>query len=641
MEQTVVLHKSLYARINTIKWASQKTKDKALHFVHTFLRKRFMENTDSMEYTDMAQVYLKKKLGGNYRNVTKPLLEANILQSNGFYKKGYFDKNNIYVKGQCLSYRLNPELFKDELIVVPYKLKKGSKRKKQKCKDQVTINSKNILRQIRLNGMSVKNIIKFVEISLTDERIRSSINVISPDRSICEIKEEIVQVRTIDKNNPRSKAHKKYVQTQKVSLHNKYLIQDGAYCYIDNLDDYITRKRQNLVQAYTDQLIRLKNRNVYADRNETNKRLDSNVTNLKNDFLSLLQIDGQNLSQIDLKNSQFRFFIYLLENIEKKYIKNKIKKPKKTSEERTGKKVSKGEEKEKKKENIRKKPVTLLYLAFVKNCIKKKGLNTSFTEDYKYFKKLVKTGKLYEYLQSIYERETGDEIDRKAAKKIMFTASFASHKYNTKGKEVLKKYFPSIVDVIDDFKKSMIVEYAQGGEVTKEVRDKGNASFAILLQNVESEVFIDKILEECFNKKLKVLSKHDSIICRESDKKYVTSIICKIMNKIFGNNTYSLDIDGDVFVPKEKKDSRFIRVAKDILSGLLNNNKANKANAPPIDSISSPKMVHESPLSKVHKRKEEKISQFLHEETVNGNTEGDSNIRSPRIRALKKLLTGK
>ena len=161
------------------------------------------------------------------------------------------------------------------------------------------------------------------------------------------------------------------------------------------------------------------------------------------------------------------------------------------------------------------------------------------------------------------------KISRNEAKKLMFTVAFSSYRYNPEGKRVLKKYLPSIITVIDEFKKNRVNELASSGLTSEESRNTGNASFAVMLQQVESVIFVDKILAECHIRGLKVLSKHDSIVCRQCDKRFVTSIICRTMNQIFGKATYSLDIDGEVFTLKAKRKSRLHRVATEVVHTLF------------------------------------------------------------------------
>ena len=607
MQATGVLHQSLLEQIYQIDWPSYVTRDKAIAFLQSLTRKRHMENTHTHEYTDMARVYLSQKLGEKYRSVMKPLLHSGILQSTEYYRPGWYNDEMEYVKGQCLSYRINPELLDDQVVKVTYR----GESKRQKCKDNVTMMSKQIMRQIRIPDMNSRQLINFVKSSLTDERIRRMIKVNTPDGSVTEISDEVVSIKSgketlcpsdisLMRENKSGARASRYVKVSELNLRTKCLIKDGKQYHVEHLDTYIKRKRRHLTQAYCDQLLRIKHRNIYADRNETNLRLDSNLTNLKSDFMSLLAIDGQRLSQIDLKNSQFRFFVMLLEQCERQIMFGH-KKDVNLFTEYMSAETAKSEFKVRLKggKKIEGKPITLLYVLFDEFCIKKEGLTRSLTADYKRFRKLVKTGQLYEYIQKVYWSETGVEITRAEAKKLMFTVAFSSYRYCPIGKQVLQKHLPSIVAVIDGFKKARIAQLAneelrinnktlcpadislerESKATAQEARDRGNASFAIMLQQVESVVFVDKILAECHLRRLKVLSKHDSIICRQSDKRLVTGIICRIMNQIFGKATYSLDVDGEVFKIPKKRKSRLGRVATEVVHTLFG--LTYQANAPP------------------------------------------------------------
>lgn len=599
MQATGVLYQSVWNAISEIAWSSNVTKQKAIAFVEFLNRKRHMENTDPLEYTDLACKYFIKKIGGHYRSITKPLLDAGILQSNKYYRPGYYNDDE-YIKGQCLSYRINPDLLDDEIIKINYKGEKS----KQRCRDATTMKSKQIMRQVRIPDLSSRELIKFVKKSLSDERIRAMLKV-NDEIDDC-------QVHIKGRNHP--------IAIETVQRRTKDLIKDGKYCHIEHLETYIKRKRRHLTQAYCDQLLRIKHRNIYADRNETNLRLDSNLTNLKSQFMSLLSIDGHRLSQVDLKNSQFRVFVYLLEQVEREILFSKAKSAKYYSEFNLAETAKSGNTQIKKEgKEIRGKPITLLSSTFEKYVVSREGLMVSVSKDYKLFKKLVKTGQLYEHIQKLIWKETGRTISRKEAKKIMFTIAFSSYRYQPEEKQVVRKYFPSVVGVIDGFKKGAIAELAnegigelandhplnppqggqkgqevgrplaqggisttldvtKGGDVTKEeddgrrttaaARKEGNASFAILLQQVESLIFIDEILAKCHKAGIKALSKHDSIVCRQCDKHKVTKIVCKVLNSLFGRYTYALDIDGDLFDLKPKRKSRLGRVATTLFSQL-------------------------------------------------------------------------
>ncbi len=596
-----------------------------------------MENTTPHEYTDLAAVYLRQLIHTQYRLIIKPLLQAGILQSTNYYRPGYHNHEEEYIKGQCLSYRINPDLLDDEVIKIHYK----GEKQRQKCRDQVTMSSKQIMRQIRIPDMNSRELITFVKASLTDDRIRNMIKVNSPDGSICEITDETIYLKSVGSEELEMMNEKcrpqagKYVKVADLQLRTKCLIKDGKQYHIEHLDTYIKRKRRHLTQAYCDQLLRIKHRNIYADRNETNLRLDSNLTNLKSEFMSLLTIDGQRLSQVDLKNSQFRFFVYLLEQCERD-----IRFGKEPIEENFGKFYSASDRKigiRKEGKRIEGKPVTLLLLKMSEIATRKQGLMVSFSKDYLLFKELVKTGQLYEHVRELIWKDTGRNISRKEAKKIMFTIAFSSYRYEPAEKQVIKRHFPSIVGIIDGYKKLQVEKLESCKLLSdQEARDRGNASFAILLQQVESLIFIDEILSKCHRKGIKALSKHDSIVCRQSDKHKVTKIVCKVLNSLFGRYTYAMDIDGELFDLKPKRKSRIAKVATTLFSHLID--RANPANAPPTSVASGEYRVAsvdvkstECRVASIQEPAYSRTSTLL----------AGEKIRSERVRRLRDRIMGR
>jgi|GEM_PF-2657760 len=662
MQAVGITYQAIWERINQISWTSRVTRDKAVCFVQSLIRKRHMENTDPLEYTDMAYVYFLQKINSKYREVMKPLMTAGIIEHTGYFRPGYHSDSGDYIKGQCLSYRINPRLLGDDVVKIVYQ----DKKRYQRNRDEVTMTSKQILRQLRIPDLNSKQLVMFVKRALTDERIMKKLKIgdqiedemvmlKSRERFKQMIDDECVMVNdgstySQDLNqNQNDKGGKndgrvlndkwvvRHVRRDSIKLRKRVLIKDGKYCYIDYLDRYIKRKRRHLTQAYCDQLLRIKHRQVYADRNETNLRLDSNVTNLKSDFIGLLSIDDQRLTQVDLKNSQFRFFIMLMEQCERQMLFGKTSGEFPMTKFSVVQTAKKGDKLEKDKEGrIYGRQVTLLSTLLAKNCVQNADSTPSFTADYKLFKKLGKTGEFYEYIQKIYWQETGREISRSEAKKLMFTVAFSSYRYCPEGKKVLKKHFPSVIQLIDEFKKGMIQDYAQDTAYTDDqARDKGNASFAVMLQQTESLVFIDRILAQCHKRKIKALSKHDSILCRVCDKHQVTKIICRVLNQLFGRFSYSLDIDGQVFEHRKKRKTRMQRFVNQFVSTLFG--MANQANAPPKVRKRNEAYLQLSQVGETCVKEIKVVSDpRATGSTMSQREEEIMKIRNPKIRELKR-----
>ncbi len=121
--------------------------------------------------------------------------------------------------------------------------------------------------------------------------------------------------------------------------------------------------------------------------------------------------------------------------------------------------------------------------------------NKLFTDDYLRFKELSVSGNLYSYIQQELGLKSISE-----AKNAMFEIMFSSRNNRTTSKAKLKELFPSVLQWIDDYKKTY-----------------GDNKFSIMLQKIESDVFIDAILKRVKKDKYFCLTKHDSLIVRRKD----------------------------------------------------------------------------------------------------------------------------
>lgn len=64
--------------------------------------------------------------------------------------------------------------------------------------------------------------------------------------------------------------------------------------------------------SYITTLTAIKHKNFFCSRNNTNNRLDTNITNLKSDLLAFITLEGEQLEQLDLANSQLVFLNKLM-----------------------------------------------------------------------------------------------------------------------------------------------------------------------------------------------------------------------------------------------------------------------------------------------------------------------------------------
>ena len=132
------------------------------------------------------------------------------------------------------------------------------------------------------------------------------------------------------------------------------------------------------------------------------------------------------------------------------------------------------------------------------------------TEDFNNFKNHSYNGTLYEYIMEKLSLNSRTE-----AKKMMFELMFSKEDYQSDLKTKLKKLFPSVVEIVDNYKK-----------------ENGYNTFSVMLQKRESEIFIDGLWKQIKSKKIFCTPKHDCLIVKEKDVSKVEEIIKNYFDKI-------------------------------------------------------------------------------------------------------------
>lgn len=136
-------------------------------------------------------------------------------------------------------------------------------------------------------------------------------------------------------------------------------------------------------------------------------------------------------------------------------------------------------------------------------------MGVEMSEDIEIFKKLSSEGTLYEFVAE----KTG--VTRSEAKKGFFQVLFDKAGKNPYEKQQLRKIFPTVIEITDDYKRS-----------------KGYKMLSIDLQRKESEMFVDNLYERIYDEIGFVFTKHDSIIYRKEDREKVKSIIKAYFSEI-------------------------------------------------------------------------------------------------------------
>lgn len=132
------------------------------------------------------------------------------------------------------------------------------------------------------------------------------------------------------------------------------------------------------------------------------------------------------------------------------------------------------------------------------------------SSDFKMFLEQAGNGTLYEFI----EREL-QLPNREAAKEIMMEIAFSSYKNGTENKRRFKELFPSVSKFIKEFKRDARAEDAPNGE----------GSFAVTLQRMESDVFIDNLYYQLKKMGYWVITRHDSLLVKKADEGFIAGYI--------------------------------------------------------------------------------------------------------------------
>jgi hypothetical protein len=180
------------------------------------------------------------------------------------------------------------------------------------------------------------------------------------------------------------------------------------------------------------------------------------------------------------------------------------------------------------------------------------------SDDYKLFKELTSRGRLYDYIQYKLGLKTP-----KRAKQLMFEIMFSSYLLRNPLKKKIKDIFPSVINWIDQYKKT-----------------NGDREFSIMLQKIESDIFIDKMYHQIKKKGLLCFTKHDSLIVKEENVQDVLNIVEEVLEN--AGVEYRLKIEDGFSIRYVNSDDKIV-----IQESVLPNNTDNIEDSSGIWSVSS------------------------------------------------------
>lgn len=301
-----------------------------------------------------------------------------------------------------------------------------------------------------------------------------------------------------------AKTQLRYIRTLRNEFYDMNFNFQSAVDDLNSKKDLITEEQYFAI--YDDLICLSKGNSVrrYFSRNTTNKRIDTNITALKSYFKRYI-ISDQILYSFDLKNSQPVIFNVIL-NLINKEIKKDVLTPALFYGNPQLKEL-----------------VTQCSKGFAKD---QKSV-IQLQEEIENYKKHTGKGTWYDHLATIYnDYYNTDYFNRDKAKTMWMALAYSSNRsknYNPM-KVAFERYYPKLTSIFKTFKK------------------KNYKYLAIILQQIESNIFIDQLAVKLIDKGIIPLTIHDSIIIREND----LTDAQQIMNQVL--------LDNIGFVPVIHKD---------------------------------------------------------------------------------------
>jgi len=476
------------------------------------LFKQFDNNVDdfgssSLLFCGLSAGFWKDKriVGNHYARYTNFLLKQNVIQR--VWDK--FPVDGDYVEE--FGYRINPELNDGGYVFVAYKERKDKpselvlsdyeERKSLKPKP-FNLDFIKIPKKKEANKWIQENAKQLVVDAITDNYYENLPGSLS------------LAFTKLDKDGKRSTNYysvdkaKEIAKKEELSLfhyRNKNLLA--------NKDHFLHHVVPDFEKHYRWRIASFNSTKFNLTRHAKTRRVYGQPVSIPSALLQFVRIHGHYIEQVDMKCSQFTIFA----NILNQYI---------LSENSDGNEILETFKITKSKGFISK---LIRIFAKYKDSFPGYGIDYSNPLEDEYDKE---GNDVFQFLQDVFFHDFYDILKlllklptRQHAKLWAFTIVFAKENTNNIIKRQMMDLYPTVVKIIDDFKKTY----------------KSN-EFAIGLQVLEAEIFIDNIWNKAQKQSITSFTRHDSLLFAISKRDEVEPIISETKKKFrfIGKFVYQL-----------------------------------------------------------------------------------------------------
>jgi hypothetical protein len=326
-----ILPKRIKTVVDEINWTTPTKERKALEVCIAIYNIYHKHGGDFHVYRSLGYGFFKKiiKTKSYIYEIKNLLIENNILEMDNSYNvskgigKGY-RFNNTLIEGDVTLCYPNEKL--DVTLCYPKNTINELIINNQSINQEYI--SKSSLNLLTINqpshhcypnaGMPINTSV--LEKLNFDEKVYNFINNYNITRKDILINEEIkgdyLDV-ILDNGTYRYKRENAFKEAKSLDLD---IIQHKDKCYIDLPEDFLTRKNREVKIIYKRMVYEIENNIYRISRNETNRRLDYNLTNMKSDLINYLDFDGEKLVEIDISNAQFSVLSFIADGLDDEFI---------------------------------------------------------------------------------------------------------------------------------------------------------------------------------------------------------------------------------------------------------------------------------------------------------------------------------
>jgi hypothetical protein len=445
------------------------------------------------DYVPLGSAYWKKIFGGNYyANVIEPLLEQSIIDMHDF---GYrtFPNAPTYVEGTKglvgKRYRINLSLMDDQFQIIQY-INKVSK----SATEIILFDNEESI----VTGVPNLNFL----ISIDHERANEWVNQYAESicqefyhKNYCDSLPDDLQIEYRESIGESYNIKFKTVKAARFNAANKNLelFHFLNKFYVADSKEFIKQHIPTLIYHYKHQIARICTLPNEENRSPVNLRIHNNLTNFPSKILPFIYINNKTVVQLDLCTSQFLIFANLINVF-----------------------IDKGEVH---LISLFKHQKTITYIKRLTKILKEKqhklpdiaiDINNSKSNKYKY-------SDVNKFIQDVFFSDFYTVVQKELklpkrllAKLLLFKLLFKKSNRPDALINKLQKCYPIIMSIIACFKeKDLKKPIVKKGKKNDDDRE---SNFSVFLQCVESEIFIDNILNTLRVENIPCFTRHDSIV---------------------------------------------------------------------------------------------------------------------------------